>query len=287
MQDSLPVPAVETIIRSALAEDIGPGDLTTSAILDGTERGEARALAKSDLIVAGIDVFAASFRLLDPGASLRESVPDGTAVGRGDTVAVVAGSLSAILMAERTALNFLQRMSGIATMTRRFVEAVAGTGTRILDTRKTVPGLRILDKYAVRTGGGTNHRFALYDGVLVKENHIAAAGGIAAAVSRVRRKTPRTARLEVEVRNLEELDEALRAGADMVMLDNMDTEAMREAVRRVAGRVPLEASGNVTLENVRAIARTGVDFISVGSLTHSVRAADISLLVSPAAPPSA
>jgi nicotinate-nucleotide pyrophosphorylase (carboxylating) len=284
MQESLPGPVLEPIIRNALAEDIGPGDLTTSSILNGEERGEARALAKSDLVVAGIDVFTAAFRLLDPEAARRECLEDGTAVRPGQTVAVIAGSLSALLMAERTALNFLQRMSGIATMTRRFVDAVRGTGARILDTRKTVPGLRILDKYAVRVGGGTNHRFALYDGVLVKENHIAAAGGIGSAVARVRGRAPHTVRIEVEVRNLEELREALEAGADVIMLDNMDAEAMREAVRFVGRRVPLEASGNVSLENVRAIAETGVDYISVGSLTHSVRAADVSLLISPEAP---
>jgi nicotinate-nucleotide pyrophosphorylase (carboxylating) len=284
MQESLPGHVLEPLIREALAEDIGPGDLTTSSILTGEERGAGCALAKSDLVVAGIDVFIASFRFLDPQAELRESLTDGTAVGTGQVIAVVGGSLSALLMAERTALNFLQRMSGIATMTRQFVEAVAGTGARILDTRKTVPGLRVLDKYAVRAGGGTNHRFALYDGVLVKENHVAAAGGIGSAVRRVRQRAPHTVRVEVEVRNLAELGEALEAGADMVMLDNMDVEAMREAVRRVGGRIPLEASGNVSLANVRTIAETGVDYISVGSLTHSVRAADVSLLISPEPP---
>jgi nicotinate-nucleotide pyrophosphorylase (carboxylating) len=284
MLESLPGHVLEPLIREALAEDIGPGDLTTSSILTGEEKGTGCALAKSDLVVAGIDVFIASFRFLDPQAELRESLADGTAAGTGQAIAIVGGSLSALLMAERTALNFLQRMSGISTMTRQFVDAVAGTGAKILDTRKTVPGLRVLDKYAVRAGGGTNHRFALYDGVLVKENHIAAAGGIGNAVQRVRLRVPHTVRLEVEVRNLAELEEALDAGADMVMLDNMDVEAMREAVRRVGGRIPLEASGNVSLANVRSIAETGVDFISVGSLTHSVRAADISLLISPEPP---
>lgn len=284
MLESLPGHVLEPLIREALAEDIGPGDLTTSSILTGEEKGTGCALAKSDLVVAGIDVFIASFRFLDPQAELRESLADGTVAGTGQAIAIVGGSLSALLMAERTALNFLQRMSGISTMTRQFVDAVAGTGAKILDTRKTVPGLRVLDKYAVRAGGGTNHRFALYDGVLVKENHIAAAGGIGNAVQRVRLRVPHTVRLEVEVRNLAELEEALDAGADMVMLDNMDVEAMREAVRRVGGRIPLEASGNVSLANVRSIAETGVDFISVGSLTHSVRAADISLLISPEPP---
>ncbi len=284
MQETLPGPVVDPIIKNALAEDIGPGDLTTSSILKGDERGEARALAKSDLVVAGIGVFASAFRFLDPEVSLRECREDGMTVRPGQTVVVVSGSLSALLMAERTALNFLQRMSGIATMTRRFVEAVEGTGARILDTRKTVPGLRVLDKYAVRVGGGSNHRFALYDGVLIKENHVAAAGGIGPAVARVRQRAPHTVRVEVEVRNLGELEEALSAGADMVMLDNMGPEEMREAVRRVGRRIPLEASGNVSLDNVRTIAETGVDFISVGSLTHSVRAADISLLVTPVIP---
>jgi len=280
MNESIDGSLLESIIRTALAEDIGPGDLTTSAILRGDERGEARLLAKSDLVLAGIDVLAETFRALDPEAALRDALADGSEARRGQTLAVVSGSLAALLTAERTALNFLQRMSGIATLTRRFVDAVRGTGARILDTRKTAPGLRLLDKYAVRAGGGTNHRFALYDAVLIKENHIAAAGGIGPAVQRVRKQAPQAARVEVEVRNLAELEEALAAGADMVMLDNMEPEAMREAVRRVDRRIPLEASGNVSLENVRAVAETGVDFISVGALTHSVRAADVSLLIS-------
>jgi len=201
-------------------------------------------------------------------------------VQRGQVVAELSGPLAGILMAERVALNFFQRMCGIATATRQYVEAVSGTKAKILDTRKTVPGLRILDKYAVRIGGGTNHRFGLGNCILIKENHIEAAGGIGEAVSRARQAASHTLKIEVEVKNFQELDEALAAGADIIMLDNMSVPEMREAVRKVNGKVPLEASGNVTLATVRQIAETGVDFISSGALTHSVKAADLSLLVS-------
>ena len=194
-------------------------------------------------------------------------------------MAEISGSLASILTAERVALNLFQRMSGIATLTRRYSDAVQGTGVRILDTRKTAPGLRILDKHAVRVGGGWNHRFALYDGVLVKDNHIAAAGGIGKAVQRIRERVPHTLKIEVEVKDMAELEEAIAAGADAVLLDNMDAAAMGQAVRRAAGRIPLEASGNMTLERVREAAAVGVDMISVGALTHSVTAADISLNV--------
>jgi nicotinate-nucleotide pyrophosphorylase (carboxylating) len=218
--------------------------------------------------------------LLDPDIRFTHCLEDGRAIKSREILAELSGKLASILTAERTALNFLQRMSGIATMTRQYMAAVSGTRARILDTRKTVPGLRSLDKYAVRVGGGLNHRFALYDGVLIKDNHITAAGGITPAIERARRKIPHTLKIEVEVKNIDEVREALAAGADAVMLDNMTPEAMSEAVRFIGGRVPVEASGNVTLANVRQIAETGVDFISVGALTHSVAAADISLLVS-------
>jgi nicotinate-nucleotide pyrophosphorylase (carboxylating) len=207
-------------------------------------------------------------------------------VDRGELLAEVSGRLAPILTAERVALNLLQRMCGIATATRRYADAVAGTKARILDTRKTMPGLRILDKYAVRAGGGANHRFALYDGVLIKDNHIAAAGGIGQAVRRVRERIPHTLKIEVEVRDLAGLEEALAAGADAVLLDNMGLDEMARAVQRVAGRVPLEASGNMTLERVREVAETGVDLISVGALTHSASAADISLNVTEVGTPS-
>jgi nicotinate-nucleotide pyrophosphorylase (carboxylating) len=267
------------LIRNALEEDIGAGDVTTTAVLTGTETGAARAVAKTDLVLAGIDVFRRTFLLLDPEIRFTAHFEDGRTIKRGEILAELTGGLAGILTAERTALNFLQRLSGIATTTRFYVEAVTGTRARILDTRKTAPGLRILDKYAVRIGGGGNHRFALYDGVLIKDNHITAAGGITPAIDRARQHIPHTLKIEVEVKNIAEVREALAAGADAVMLDNMTPGAMGEAVLLIGGRVPVEASGNVTLANVRQIAETGVDFISVGALTHSVTAADISLLV--------
>lgn len=275
----LPRDLLTDLIRNALAEDIGPGDITTAASLLGGEEGVARATAKGAMVVAGLEVFREVFRTLDPTLSFVPRKRDGEEAGSGDLLAEVEGGLASILTAERVALNLLQRMSGIATLTRRYVDLVAGTGTKILDTRKTAPGLRILDKYAVRAGGGFNHRFALYDGVLIKDNHIAAAGGIGLAVQRVRGRVPHTFRIEVEVKNLAELEEALTAGADSVLLDNMGIPEMADAVRRVGGRILLEASGNMTLERVKAVAQTGVDLISVGALTHSVAAADISLNV--------
>lgn len=267
------------LIEQALEEDVGAGDITTNAVLNGGETGRARAVAKADLIVAGIDVFQEVFAVVDEGISVTVRRHNGEDARRGDVLAEVTGPLAGILTGERVALNFLQRMCGIATLTRRYVEAVQGTQARILDTRKTVPGLRLLDKLAVRMGGGENHRFGLYDGVLIKDNHIAAAGGIAEAVARVRAGVPPAMRVEVETRSREDVVEALEAGADMIMLDNMGPEEMREAVALVAGRVPLEASGNMTLATVGDAARTGVDYISVGALTHSVAAADISLLI--------
>jgi nicotinate-nucleotide pyrophosphorylase (carboxylating) len=276
----IPEIIVHPLIRSALEEDIGAGDVTTAAVLTGAEAGTARAVAKADMVLAGIDVFRRTFLLLDPDVRFTGYIEDGREIKRGEILTELSGRLASILTAERTALNFLQRMSGIATTTRRYVQAVAGTPARILDTRKTAPGLRVLDKYAVRMGGGGNHRFALYDGVLIKDNHISAAGGVTPAIQRARKKISHTLKIEVEVKNIGEVREALLSGADAVMLDNMTPEAMSEAVRFIGGRVPVEASGNVTLANVRQIAETGVDFISVGALTHSVAAADISLLVS-------
>ena len=271
--------AIRNLIRTALAEDIGPGDLTSEALLTGQEIGTAQAMAKSEMVAAGLDVFREAFLAVDPELSFAAFVADGDLVPRGTVMAEIQGRLQAILMGERVALNFLQRMCGIATASRQFAQAVAGTRAKILDTRKTAPGLRILDKYAVRAGGGGNHRFALYDGVLIKDNHIAAAGGITAVIDRARRNIPHTAKIEIEVRNMEELEEAVAAGADVIMLDNMSVGDMKTAVARVQGRIPLEASGNVNLATVRQIAETGVDYISVGALTHSVQAADISLMV--------
>ncbi|MCE5281260.1 MAG: carboxylating nicotinate-nucleotide diphosphorylase [Deltaproteobacteria bacterium] len=283
---NLPKQTLDTLIRRALDEDIGAGDVTTSSALGGDEKGLAQATAKEPLVLAGIDVFGEVFHALDPDLTFMACKKDGERVDRGELLAEVSGRLASILTAERVALNLLQRMCGIATATRRYADAVAGTKARILDTRKTMPGLRILDKYAVRAGGGANHRFALYDGVLIKDNHIAAAGGIGQAVRRVRERIPHTLKIEVEVRDLAGLEEALAAGADAVLLDNMGLDEMARAVQRVAGRVPLEASGNMTLERVRGVAETGVDLISVGALTHSASAADISLNVTEVGTPS-
>lgn len=267
------------LLETALAEDLGQGDITTNAIVGENEIGQARAIAKSELVAAGLRVFEETFLCLDPAMDIICYARDGNLVQPGHVLATLKGNLRAILSAERVALNFLQRLSGIATLTRRYVDAVAGTGVRILDTRKTTPGLRSLEKYAVTVGGGHNHRYGLQDGVLIKDNHIWAAGGIAAAISRARRSAHHLLNIEVEVKNMEELQEAIAAGADVIMLDNMNIDQMKRAVDLAAGGTPLEASGNVTLVNVRAIAATGVNFISVGALTHSAPAADISLLL--------
>ena len=272
-------PAVRKLIEMALTEDIGSGDVTTGGALTGNETGFAKAMAKSDTVVAGMNVFRESFLFLDPDIQFTAQVKDGDKVQRGDVLAIIQGRLRSILMAERTALNFFQRMCGIATQTRRLVDAVKDRDVKIIHTRKTAPGLRILDTYAVRVAGGYCHRFGLFDGALIKENHIAAAGSIAAAVVNVRRRIPITVKIEVEVENLQQVEEALIAGADVIMFDNMSIADMKKAVTIVDGRVPLEASGNVTLANVKDVAATGVNYISSGALTHSVVAADISLRV--------
>lgn len=269
---------VKKLIEKALEEDIGSGDLTTTAILTGRETGAARAVSKGDIVIGGMDVFKEVFFTLDPTLAVETHFSDGRSVAKGEMLACVSGSLKSILMAERVALNFFQRMCGIATLTRQYVEAVQGTGVKIMDTRKTTPTLRCLEKYAVTAGGGTNHRFGLYDQVLIKDNHITAAGSISRALKKVKETVPRGIRIEVETKNLEEVREALAAKADIIMLDNMGIEAMKEAVSIISGGALVEASGNVTLSNVRDIALTGVDHISVGALTHSAPAADISLL---------
>lgn len=275
----LPKHILKRLVQAAMEEDVGSGDITTSAVLNGSEQGRAEAIAKSKLVIAGIDVFRGVFAHHDAQLAFTAHKQDGESAAPGESLAEITGRLSSILTAERVALNIFQRMCGIAGMAKLFAEAVRGTKARILDTRKTVPGMRLLDKYAVRVGGGYNHRFGLYDGVLIKDNHIAAVGGIKEAVARVRRQVPHTLKIEVEVKNLAELEEAIAAGADIVMLDNMAVEEMRKAVEIAGGRVLLEASGNVSPANVRQIAETGVDFISVGLLTHSVSAADISLKI--------
>jgi nicotinate-nucleotide pyrophosphorylase (carboxylating) len=269
---------IKKIIQNALAEDIGKGDITTAATVSRRQKGIAIALAKDDFTVAGINVFVDVFKTLDNKIMVAKKIDDGEAAFRGEVVAEVSGRLASILCAERVALNFFQRMCGIATLAAKYVVAVSGTKAKILDTRKTMPGLRILDKMAVRLGGAGNHRFGLYDGVLIKDNHIEAAGGITAAVDLLKKKMPYV-KIEVETRRLAEVKEALQCNVDIIMLDNMSIPAMKKAVDLVSGRALLEASGNVHLSNVAQIALTGVDFISVGELTHSVRAADISLKI--------
>lgn len=270
---------IDSIIENALREDIHTGDITTLAVVPERRAARARLIAKESMVLAGIDVAARVFSVLDPAVRFESRFADGARLEAGALIAEMAGDSALLLQGERVALNLLQRMCGTATLTARYVEAVTGTKARIVDTRKTTPGLRVLEKYAVRVGGGINHRTGLYDGVLIKENHIAAAGGITEAVRRARAYIPHTMKIEVETENLAEVAEALEAGADIIMLDNMGLAAMEEAVGLIAGRALVEASGGVNLETVRGIAGTGVDIISIGALTHSARAMDISMLL--------
>jgi nicotinate-nucleotide pyrophosphorylase (carboxylating) len=270
---------IQNAVQIALVEDIGHGDVTTTAIIAADQLTNGRFQAKANGIIAGLDVVKETFHQLDTRVRLIPHFQDGDAVQTGDIIATITGPTQAILSGERVALNFLQRMSGIATMTRCYMDAVTGTKAVVLDTRKTVPGLRMADKLAVSLGGGQNHRVGLYDMALIKENHIAAAGGsLTTAVNCVKTYDP-TIPVEVEVTNLDELSEALTLPVDRIMLDNMSLADMKTAVQLTNGRIPLEASGNVTLQTIRAIAETGVDYISSGALTHSVVALDISLLL--------
>ena len=273
---------VETLISRALAEDIGSGDITTSCTVKPNAEGRGRIVAREPLVLAGIDIARQVFLKVDSGLAIILSQSDGSRALAGDKLLEIVGDLAAMLRAERTALNFLQRLSGIATLTRAFVDKVVGTSARILDTRKTTPGYRLFEKAAVRAGGGYNHRFGLYDGVLIKDNHIAAAGSIQQAVGAAKASNRHSFRVQVEVETLDQLAEAIAAGADAIMLDNMDLKTMAEAVRLTSGKVVLEASGGVTLDNVREVAATGVDLISVGALTHSARAVDMSMEIEPA-----
>ncbi len=276
---TLPTEAL-ALIDAALAEDVGPGDFTTLWTVPADRRAEARIVAKASGVVAGAEVAAAVFRRVDPTLAVTVDAPDGTAVEPGDLAMTVYGSARSILTSERTALNFMQRLSGVATVTRHYVWAVEGTGARVIDTRKTTPGMRRLEKAAVLAGGGANHRVGLHDMVMIKDNHIAAAGGITAAVQAVRRQNDRGLRVEVETTGLEEVREALAAGVDRIMFDNMPPELIRQAVALVAKARPrpeTEASGGITLETIGDFARAGVDFISVGALTHSAPALDLSL----------
>jgi len=270
---------IDAIIRNALAEDIHTGDITTQALQ--LEFGVASGIlkAKEDMIVCGLAVAGRVFFILDKDSTFTPLCSDGDFVIAGTVIAEMSGNASSLLQGERVALNLLQRMSGVATLTSRYVQAVQGTKVRIVDTRKTTPGLRILEKYAVRIGGGINHRTGLYDGVLIKENHIAAAGGISAAVCRAKSYIPHTLKIEIETQSLSDVAEAITAGADIIMLDNMDTDTMKEAVVLISGRATVEASGGVNLSTVKAIAETGVDIISVGALTHSAPSMDISMLL--------
>ena len=273
---------VRRLVEAALAEDIGSGDWTTRWTVPEETRASARVIAKAHGVLAGIEVAREVFRQVDPMLEIDVRVSDGGGVAPGEEVLRLRGSAWSILSGERVALNFLQRLSGVASLTRQYVDRVEGTGVRILDTRKTTPGLRRLEKAAVRAGGGTNHRAGLYDMVLIKENHIAAAGGITAAVQAVRRQNAEGLSVEVETTNLDEVQEALAAGVDIILLDNMGSELLRRAVELVRGsgqEVRTEASGGIDLDTVRGVAETGVDLISVGALTHSAPALDLSLLI--------
>ena len=272
---------LDRIIRRALEEDLGSGDLTTNATIDPDLEGRASLLARETLVLAGLPVFIKVFRMLSVEIISEDYFEDGQVVQEGEKICQITGPANAILKGERTALNFLQRMSGIATLTKTYVDKVGLQKVRLVDTRKTAPGLRLFDKYAVRLGGGFNHRVGLYDGVLIKDNHISAAGSITNAVDLAKRKVPHTIKVEVEVEDLEALEEAIQAGADVVLLDNMSPHRLKEAVRLSNGRVPLEASGGINLKNIEEIAKTGVDIISVGALTHSAKAVDISLEMIP------
>jgi nicotinate-nucleotide pyrophosphorylase (carboxylating) len=268
---------VDELIMMALKEDISSEDVTTNAIMKTACMGEAQLICKQDGIICGLPVFERTFKLLDETTEIYYNYEEGAPVKKGDLIATIRGDIRVLLSGERTALNYLQRMSGIATYTAEMVKELDGYKTKLLDTRKTTPNNRIFEKYAVKTGGATNHRYNLSDGVLIKDNHIGAAGSITKAVSMARDYAPFVRRIEVEVETLAQLDEALAAGADIIMLDNMDNETMREAVKRVDGKAKTECSGNVTKERLREIAEIGVDYVSSGALTYGAPIMDISL----------
>ncbi len=267
----------DELIKRALTEDIGTGDITTLATVGPEAKINGRFLAKEEGVVCGLDIVSRVFALVDETVGLKALCRDGDRVKKGDVIAKISGRAQSILTGERVALNFLQRLSGIATRTRKAVDEIEGTNAVIADTRKTTPGLRVLEKYAVRTGGGSNHRFNLADGILIKDNHIRAAGGITQAVTKAREQAPHTLKIEVEVESFEQIDEALACKADIIMLDNMTVEDMKRAVGIIARRALTEASGNMGDKNLLEVAQTGVDIISIGALTHTVRAMDISL----------
>jgi nicotinate-nucleotide pyrophosphorylase (carboxylating) len=268
---------VREILERAFREDMPMGDITTECTVPEDEISRAFFVVKQEGVIAGLDVCMEAFKMLDPEVKLKPLVRDGDFVENGTRILSVEGNSRALLKAERTALNILQRLSGIATITRLCIEKIIGYNVRVVDTRKTTPGLRILEKYAVRAGGGSNHRFSLSDGVLIKDNHIKAAGGISKAVKAARSSIPHTVKIEVEAETLEQVQESLDSGADIIMLDNMTTQLMKQAVELVKGRALTEASGNITPETIQKTASTGVDIISIGALTHSVKAMDISM----------
>jgi nicotinate-nucleotide pyrophosphorylase (carboxylating) len=276
-----PLHEVRAIVQRALDEDVAWGDVTTDNSVPADQRSRAVLLVKQDGVLCGVHIFAETLALVDPAVTVDIALPDGAEIVRGSVAALVEGPTRALLTAERTALNFVQRLSGIATMTAAFAERLGGLSTRLVDTRKTTPGLRVLEKYAVRVGGGHNHRFNLADAVLLKDNHLAALKSrgldLADAIRTIKQRVPHTMKVEVEITSVDQIDAALAGGADIILLDNMSTDAMRDAVRRIGGRALTECSGNVTLETIRERAETGVDLISSGALTHSAKALDISL----------
>jgi len=279
MQKIIQSKALKTLVDMAIAEDLGTGDITSEAIISNQIMVKAFLIAKAPGIIAGLPLADFIFSTIDKNCHFKALVKEGAHVEPKTKIAEVTGAYKSLLMAERTVLNFVQRFSGIATETALFVSQTKGTKTQILDTRKTLPAYRVLDKYAVKVGGGTNHRFGLYDMVMLKENHIEVAGGITNAVMQVRAKVNHNIKIEVETKNLEEVQEALSNGVDVIMLDNMPLDTMRKAVKLINGKLKVEASGNMTLNRIAEVAATGVDFISVGALTHSVNALDISMLI--------
>ena len=273
--------SIEELIQLALKEDIGPGDITTDNLVAPGTRGRGTIVAKQDLVVAGLLVAEKVFKALEPQIDFNALFADGDGIPAGSTVVRIDGTLGTLLKGERTALNFLQRLSGIATQAHAFVGEVAGTAVKLVDTRKTTPGWRVLEKYAVRVGGAHNHRMGLYDGVLIKDNHIAVSGGIANAVKKARQQASHLVKVEVEAATFEEVKEALAAGAEIIMLDNMDLGQIRQAVRLIDKKALVEASGNVTRGRLKELAQTGVDLISIGALTHSAVAVDLSMNIKP------
>ncbi len=269
--------AIDKIILLALKEDLGSGDITTDAIIDPEIQGRAVLETREQIILAGLNVFCRVFELFDPEIKFKPHFKEGALINGEENLCTISGSLASILKAERTALNFIQRMSGIATITNQYIEKVGSKKIKILDTRKTVPGLRVLDKYSVSIGGGSNHRIGLFDGILIKDNHIAVAGSITKAVKLAREKAAHTIKVEVEVESLEGVEEAINAKADIILLDNMNIKSIKKAVHIIDGKAKIEISGGINIDNIREVSKAGIDFISVGALTHSVRAVDLSL----------